>query len=115
MSLVSLSNLPVFVSGWPSLSFFDEANSDLYHLINDNNTSGPSITFHRYHEAGKTKIRESERGQASKQSEKVFGYDANALYLWVLMQNMPTGSYTRRLAENEFKPKRSIKMAIELL
>ena len=43
------------------------------------------------------------------------GYDANALYLWALMQDMPTGSYTRRLAENEFKPKSSIKMAIEWL
>ena len=31
------------------------------------------------------------------------------------MQDMPTGSYTRRLAENEFKPKSSIKMAIEWL
>ena len=45
--------------------------------------------------------------------KKIVGYDANALYLWAVMQNMPTGSYTRRLAENEFKPKGSIKMAIE--
>ena len=43
------------------------------------------------------------------------GYDANALYIWALMQNMPTGSYTRRMAENEFKPKGSIRMAIEWL
>ena len=28
---------------------------------------------------------------------------------------MPTGSYTRRMAENEFKPKGSMKMAIEWL
>ena len=28
---------------------------------------------------------------------------------------MPTGSYTRRLEDNEFKPKSSIKMAIEWL
>jgi len=28
---------------------------------------------------------------------------------------MPTGSYTRRMAENEFKPKGSIRMAIEWL
>ena len=28
---------------------------------------------------------------------------------------MPTGSYTRRLAENEFKPKSSVRMAIEWL
>lgn len=31
------------------------------------------------------------------------------------MQDKPTGSYTMRLAENEFKPKSSIKMAIEWL
>ena len=27
-------------------SLFDQANSDLYHLIKDNNTGGPSIIFH---------------------------------------------------------------------
>ena len=43
------------------------------------------------------------------------GYDANALYLWALTQDMPTGSYTRCLAENEFKPKGSIQMANEWL
>ena len=43
------------------------------------------------------------------------GYDANAVYLWALMKNMPTGSYTRRLAENEFKPKSSVCIAIEWL
>ena len=31
------------------------------------------------------------------------------------MQNMPTGSFTRRLAENEFKPEGSMRMAIEWL
>ena len=47
--------------------------------------------------------------------KKIIGYDANALYLWALMEDMPTGSYTRRLAEHEFKPKSSIKMAIQWL
>ena len=94
-------------------SLFDQANGDLYHLIKDNNTGGPSIIFHRYHEASKTKIREVEKGPAAKLCEKIVGYDANALYLWALVQDMPTGSYTRRLAENEFKPKSSVRMAIE--
>ena len=31
------------------------------------------------------------------------------------MQNMPTGSYTRCMAENEFKPKGCIRMAIKWL
>ena len=76
---------------------------------------GPSIIFHRYHEAGKTKLREAERGQAAKLCQKIVGYNANALYLWALMQNMPTGSYTRRLAEDDFKRKSSMRMAIEWL
>ena len=94
---------------------FDQANGDLYHLIKDNNTGGPSIISHRYHEANKTKLLEAEEGQTAKLCQKIVGYDVNALYLWAIMQNMPTGSYMRRLAENDFKPKSSIKMAIEWL
>ena len=60
-------------------------------------------------------IREAEECEAAKPCEKIVGYEANALYLWALIQNMPTGRYTRRLADNEFKPKSSIKMAIEWL
>ena len=112
---LTLKYLFSYLSPQTYFSLCDKANSDLYHLIRDNNTGGPSIIFHRYHEAGKTKIREAEKGQAAKLCEKIVGYDANALYLWALMQNMQTGSYTRRMAENEFKPKGSIKMAIEWL
>ena len=112
---LTLKYLFSYLSPQTYFSLCDKANSDLYHLIRDNNTGGPSIIFHRYHEAGKTKIRESEKGQAAKLCEKIVGYDANALYLWALMQNMPTGSYTRRMAENEFKPKSSVRMAIEWL
>ena len=112
---LTLKYLFSFLDEQTYFSLFDKTNSDLYHLIKDNNTGGPSIIFHRYHEAGKTKIREAEEGQGAKLCQKIVGYDANALYLWAIMQNMPTGSYTRRLAENEFKPKGSIKMAIEWL
>ena len=42
-------------------------------------------------------------------------YDAYALYLWALIQDMPAGSYMRPMAKNEFKPKESIRMAIEWL
>ena len=35
------------------------------------------------------------------------GYDANALYLWALMQDMPTGWYTRRREENGFRPQQA--------
>ena len=104
-----------YLSPQTFFSLLNEANSDLYHLIKDNNTGGPSIIFHRYHEAGKTKIREAEEGEAAKLCQKIVGYDANALYLWALMQDMSTGSYTRRLTDNEFKPKSSLRMAIEWL
>ena len=112
---LTLKYLLSYLSPQTYFSLFDQANSDLYHLIKDNNTGGPSIISHRYHEKGKTKIREAEECEAAKPCEKIVGYDANALYLWALIQNMPTGSYTRRLADNEFKPKSSIKMAIEWL
>ena len=112
---LTLKYLFSYLSPQSYFSLFDKANSDLYHLIRDNNTGGPSIIFHRYHEAGKTKIREAEKGQDTLLCEKIVGYDANALYLWALMKNMPTGSYTRRMAENEFKPKSSVRMAIEWL
>lgn len=32
------------------------------------------------------------------------GYDANALYLWALGQDMPEGMFVRRRAENHFRP-----------
>ena len=37
----------------------------------------------------------------------IVGYDANALYLWAIMQDMPTGWYTRRRAENGFRPQQA--------
>ena len=97
-------------------SLFSDRNKDLYDLFKDNNTGGPSIIFHRYHEAGKTKIREVDmmkKGLEPKTCQKVLGYDANALYLWAIMQDMPTGSYTRRRAETHFKPEHSRRMADE--
>ena len=59
-------------------SLFDQAKNDLYHLIKDNSTDGPSIIFHRYHEAGKTNIRETERGQDAKLCHKIVGWPHGA-------------------------------------
>ena len=67
---LTLKYLFSYLSPQTYFSLFDQANSDLYHLIKDNNTGGPSIIFHRYHEAGKTKIREAEEGEAAKLCEK---------------------------------------------
>ncbi|CAH3030538.1 unnamed protein product, partial [Porites evermanni] len=90
---LTLKYLFSYLSPQTYFSLFDQANSDLYHLIKDNNTGGPSNIFHRYHVAGKTKIREAEEDEAAKPCEKIVGYDANALYLWALIQDMPTGSF----------------------
>ena len=69
----------------------------------------PSIIFHRYHEAGETKIRDKEvkdLGKEPKTCQKIVGYDVNALYLWAIMQHMPTGSFTRRRKETGFKSRK---------
>ena len=60
-------------------SLFDEKNKDLYYLFKKNMVGGPSIIYHRYHEAGKTTIREKEmkdQGKEPKMCEKIVGYDA---------------------------------------
>ena len=50
-----------------------------------------------------------------KTCQKIVGYDANALYLWAIMQNMPTGSFARRREETGFKKESSAKIATEWL
>ena len=80
---------------------FNRTNSDLHELVKDNIVGGPAIIFHRYHETGVTKIRGGEPCRS------IVGYDANALYLWALMQEMPTGWYTRRREENGFRPQQA--------
>ncbi|OAJ39748.1 hypothetical protein BDEG_23574 [Batrachochytrium dendrobatidis JEL423] len=52
-----------------------------------NLAGGPSIVFHHYHERNKTRIR------GGKLCQKILGYDANALYLWALSQDMPCGEH----------------------
>ena len=71
--------------------------------MKSNIVGGPSIIFNRYHEKGQTIIRNK-----TKQCQGCVGLDANALYLWALMQPMPTGWYTRRTLENDFKPQHRI-------
>ena len=82
-------------------TLFNETNKDAHKLVKDNIVGGPAIIFHRYHEKGVTKIRGGETCRT------VVGYDANALYLWALMQDMPTGWYTRRREENGFRPQQA--------
>ena len=99
----------------PSNTFctvFNQTNSDLHLLVKDNIVGGPAIIFHRYHEKDVTKIRGEETCRS------IVGYDANDLYLWALMQDMPTGWYTRRREEKQFRPQQaqpSGQMAVQWL
>ena len=81
---------------------FNRTNSDLHELVKDNIVGGPAIIFHRYHEKDVTKIR-----GGGETCRSIVGYDANALYLGAIMQDMPTGWYTRRREENKFRPQQA--------
>ena len=85
-------------------TIFNEKNKDFHDLVLDNIIGGPSIIFHRYHEKGVTTLRQNVYGEAAPPCRSIVGYDANALYLLSLIQNMPMGWYTRRREENDFLP-----------
>jgi hypothetical protein len=95
----------------------DKRNNDLHRLLKDNIVGDPSIVFHRYHERKVTTIGPAEYDDP-KQCKKIIGFDANALYLWSIIQNMPTGHFARRTLETEFKretPRRYECIAIQWL
>ena len=104
ISVPGLTLLYLFNGLPPDTNFvtFNQTNSDLHQLVKDNIVGGPAIIFHRYHEKGVTRIRGGEE-----LCRAIVGYDANALYLWALMQDMPTGWYTRRREENGFRPQQA--------
>ncbi|XP_071137847.1 uncharacterized protein [Mytilus edulis] len=85
-----------------SFALFDDANSDLYFSIKQNLIGGPSIIFNRHHEVGQTFI----RNNFNKPCQKILGFDANALYLYCIDQDMPTGPFVRRRLEDGFKPQK---------
>ena len=84
-------------------TLFNQRHSHLHDLLRKGLTGGPSLIFHRHHEVGVTHIRHSLLCRA------IVGYDANALWLWSISQNMPTGCYIYRTAESNFKPKQTRK------
>ena len=73
------------------VSLVNEGNRDLCSLVRANLVGGPSIVFYRYHEAGLTRVRSVEHGDTAKLCHSVLGEDANALYLYCMMQDMPMG------------------------
>jgi len=87
----------------------DERNKNVYSLVKQNIVGGPFIAFHRYYEKDVTKLRFSEYGSEAKLCKQVLGVDANALYLWSMMQEMSTGYMIHRYEHNGFKPQLSKK------
>jgi hypothetical protein len=84
-----------------SFSLCSKREEDLHKTIRNNIVGGPSIIFHRYHEKDQTFI----RGNRDKSVQGIKGYDANALYLWALMQKMPSDFPIIRKQEDGFKPR----------
>ena len=66
-------------------------------LIMHGKVGGPSLIFHRYHEAYVTKIR------GKNLCKKIIGYDANSLYLYCVGQDMCMGYYSLREKKNGYK------------
>ncbi|KAG2876634.1 hypothetical protein PC114_g24101 [Phytophthora cactorum] len=66
----------------------DREEKDIYAKMKANIAGGPSIIFNRYAKRNETKIR------GGKVCKKIIGYDANALYLWALGNEMPCGRLT---------------------
>jgi G:T-mismatch repair DNA endonuclease (very short patch repair protein) len=95
----------------------DEKNKDLYQLYKNNIVGGPSIVFHRYNESDVMTIRPTDY-EVPETCKKIIGCDANAHYLWSIMQEMPTEHFVRRKSENQFRrdtPRRYEQKAIEWL
>ena len=77
---------------------FNSKNKEIYQLFKENIVGGLRIIFNRYHEAGKTFI----RNNPNKPCQKIIGYDANELYLWAIGQNFPAGYPLIRRQEKYF-------------
>ena len=87
-----------------SFSLFNRRDEDLYHKMKASLSGGPSVVVTRYHEVGKTFIRDDE----SMPCKSIVGYDFNSLYLFCLGNDMPSGYYIRRKKENDFRPENDI-------
>jgi hypothetical protein len=77
----------------------EEKNKDVFKLLKNNVVGGASIVFHRYHEADLTKIKRPiyenglwKEGIEGETVKNITGFDANALYLWCIGQDMPCGN-----------------------
>ena len=106
----------------PLIYLIDEKNKEVFYKLKNSITGGPSIVFHRYHEANETKIKrpiyengEWKEGEEGKVVQNITGFDANALYLWCIGNEMPCGrlSYTEYV--KEFDSSRTLMDLLKLI
>ena len=79
----------------------DKENKYIFHELKDQMRGGPSIVFHRNAVADKTHIqrvqfngKEWEKQEQGGLVKSVCGEDANSLYPYVMMEDMPCGKLT---------------------
>ncbi|KAL9959464.1 hypothetical protein ACROYT_G032790 [Oculina patagonica] len=66
-------------------------SKEAYDMLKGAVVGGPSIVFTRYHEAFVSKIRDHQI-ENPKLCKNIVGYDANALYLSTMLEEMPCGN-----------------------
>lgn len=91
----------------PLIHLISEENKEAFYKLKQNITGGASIVFHRHHEAGETRIKrpvyengEWKEGVEGKEVKNITGYDANALYLWCIGENMLCGNIKYETGED---------------
>ena len=83
---------------WVFFSLPENKEADYHSLLREQMVGGPSIVFTRHHEKDVTRIRDKD----GKSVQVCAGYDANALYLWAMMQFHPTDFPIKRFKDKGF-------------
>ena len=63
---------------------------EVYKMLKGTVVGGPSLVFTRYQKVGVTKIRSHQTAEP-RLCQRILGYDANALYLSTMLEEMPCG------------------------
>ena len=84
----------------PLIHLIDDENKEVFYKLRASMSGGLSLVFHRYHEKEVTRIQRTEYdceynnwyiGEETNFVNRIVGYDANALYLWCLGEEMLCG------------------------
>ena len=105
VTLPGVARKLLYASTESKFSLINQQNANLYYTYRKNIVGGPSIIFSRYHKKGVSNIKKIE----SNKCQSTVGYDCNGLYSHAIKQNTPTGVYTRRNPDNNFRPEISEK------